>query len=91
VKIVPPVGWRYPCQIDLTSPSPKTFPTKLQQINTLQEGNGFDEGKDYNITGTELLTTQNYASYRVVDSFTKVVDTQINVKCKIILFFLSFI
>jgi len=45
-KIVPPLGWNPTCQIDVSNP--RTFPTKRQRINTLQEGVGFEEGKTYN-------------------------------------------
>ena len=31
--------------------SPKRFSTKLQQINTLQEGHGFDDGRQYTLDG----------------------------------------
>ena len=46
-KIVPPAEWRPACQVDLANS--KRFPTKKQQINTLQQGQGFDDGKDYTI------------------------------------------
>eukprot|EP01034_Spumella_vulgaris_P021348 gene21348-27378_t len=48
-KIVPPAEWSPPCQIDMASP--KRFATKLQQINTLQEGQGFDDGRQYTLEG----------------------------------------
>lgn len=46
-KIVPPSGWNPPCQLDMNNPT--RFPTKRQNINTLQEGKGFDTGKSYSI------------------------------------------
>lgn len=48
-KIVPPPEWSPTCQIDMNSP--KRFPTKRQQINTLQEGQGFDDGRQYTMDG----------------------------------------
>ena len=52
-KIVPPVEWSPPCQIDMASP--KRFATKLQQINTLQEGQGFDDGRNYTLEGYKRM------------------------------------
>jgi hypothetical protein len=46
-KIVPPPEWNPSCQVKMSNP--KMFPTKLQDVHTLQEGQGFDEGKNYNI------------------------------------------
>ena len=46
-KIVPPAEWRPPCMLDFNDP--RKFPTKLQVINVLQEGQGFDSGKNYNL------------------------------------------
>jgi hypothetical protein len=48
-KIVPPTEWAPECQIDTASP--KRFPTKLQRIDTLQEGQGFDDGRQYTFEG----------------------------------------
>ena len=47
-KIVPPSEWNPPCQI--TFENSKKFPTKHQFIHKLQEGKGFDDGKNYNLT-----------------------------------------
>lgn len=46
-KIVPPPEWDPSCQVSMSNP--KKFATKLQYVHTLQEGQGFDEGKFYNI------------------------------------------
>lgn len=46
-KIVPPENWNPTCKINMANP--KKFPTKLQNIHTLQEGEGFDDGENYNI------------------------------------------
>lgn len=46
-KIVPPADWNPPCQIDMESK--KTFPSRRQQIDTLQESVGFEDGNEYNI------------------------------------------
>jgi len=47
-KIVPPSQWNPPCQI--TFEDTKKFPTKSQQINKLQEGQGFEDGNRYNLS-----------------------------------------
>ena len=58
-KIVPPDGWNPPCQVDPSNA--RTFATKLQDINIMQEGGGFDEGKSYTM-----------ASYQeMADAFTR--------------------
>ena len=36
-KIVPPSQWQPTCQLDLTARNNKAFPTKLQDISTLQQ------------------------------------------------------
>ena len=41
-KIVPPEEWSPPCQVSFENE--KKFATKAQHVNTLQEGQGFDEG-----------------------------------------------
>jgi len=46
-KIVPPPEWSPPCMIDFNDP--RKFPTKLQLVNILQEGQGFDSGKNFSI------------------------------------------
>lgn len=46
-KIVPPAAWKPKCAINMINP--KKFPTKLQKVNSLREGTGFDDGKVYNI------------------------------------------
>lgn len=46
-KIVPPPEWSPTCQVQMSNP--RTFATKLQEINVLQEGMGFEEGKYYTI------------------------------------------
>jgi len=45
-KIVPPPEWDPPLELDLNDTKTK-LETKLQEINTLQEGKGFPEGKSY--------------------------------------------
>lgn len=42
---------------------PKKFATKLQQINTLQEGQGFDDGKQYTIEGYKKMADAFYADW----------------------------
>eukprot|EP00599_Poterioochromonas_sp_BG-1_P007151 CAMPEP_0173148590 /NCGR_PEP_ID=MMETSP1105-20130129/9812_1 /TAXON_ID=2985 /ORGANISM="Ochromonas sp., Strain BG-1" /LENGTH=537 /DNA_ID=CAMNT_0014063277 /DNA_START=92 /DNA_END=1705 /DNA_ORIENTATION=- len=46
-KIVPPREWSFPCNISMNHP--KKFRTRLQPINTLQQGEGFDDGRNYTI------------------------------------------
>eukprot|EP01038_Epipyxis_sp_PR26KG_P007815 gene7815-10617_t len=57
-KIVPPSEWNPPCKIDMNHPG--QFPTKLQRINTLQQGVGFDDGKNYNIAQYKEMADQFY-------------------------------
>lgn len=46
-KIVPPAEWNPPCRVSMETDG--TFPTKLQDIHTIQQGQGFEDGKVYNI------------------------------------------
>lgn len=46
-KIVPPAVWNPPSMLDYSCP--KEFPTKLQNIATLQEGKGFDDGRRFTL------------------------------------------
>jgi histone demethylase JARID1 len=46
-KIVPPAKWRPTPHILMSHPL--DFPTRTQNINRLQEGRGFEDGKRYNI------------------------------------------
>ena len=39
--------WNPPCRVTLDDPH--VFPTKKQDIHTLQEGQGFDDGRQYTI------------------------------------------
>ncbi len=43
--------------------SPKRFPTKLQQINRLQEGQGFDDGKQYTLREYKTMADAFYATW----------------------------
>lgn len=60
-KIVPPAEWKPRCMIDFSNP--KLFPTKKQKVNTLQEGQGFDEGNYYNIKGYQEMADVFYANW----------------------------
>ena len=40
-KIVPPSQWQPTCQLDLTARNNKAFPTKLQDVSTLQQVRDF--------------------------------------------------
>jgi histone demethylase JARID1 len=57
-KIVPPKEWNPPCQVSLDDP--RRFPTKRQEINVLQQGKGFDEGKVYNIAEYKAMADSFY-------------------------------
>jgi len=60
-KIVPPAEWQPPCQVSMSNP--KRFPTKHQQINTLQEGRGFDDGKQYTIAEYKAMADQFHRNW----------------------------
>ena len=47
VKIVPPPEWQHPCQVTLQDRF--IFPTNRQKVHTLQESDGYTNGKDYNL------------------------------------------
>lgn len=57
-KIVPPKEWTPPSQVNMDDP--RRFPTKRQEINILQQGKGFDEGKVYNIAEYEAMADAFY-------------------------------
>jgi histone demethylase JARID1 len=61
-KIIPPAGWNPPSQIDMNNPM--KFPTKLQSINTLQEGEGFPEGRFYSMKEYEEMANQFWNSWK---------------------------
>lgn len=49
-KIVPPKEWKPRCQLDYTDENTMSpFPTRLQNVHTLQESEGFDDGKMYTL------------------------------------------
>jgi len=56
-KIVPPAGWRPPHQ-ERRQTSTARMPTKLQCINELQEGKGFEDGKQYSMTQYKVMADQ---------------------------------
>ena len=60
-KIVPPAEWQPPCQVSMSNT--KRFPTKHQQINTLQEGRGFDDGKQYTIAEYKAMADAFYRNW----------------------------
>ena len=60
-KIVPPKQWRPHCLVNLDNT--KKFATKKQQIETLQEGQGFDEGKDYTIREYKEMADKFYSEW----------------------------
>ena len=57
-KIVPPKEWNPPHQVDMHDE--RRFPTKRQEINTLQQGQGFDEGSVYNIAEYKTMADRFY-------------------------------
>jgi histone demethylase JARID1 len=60
-KIVPPSEWNPPCQI--TFENSKKFPTKRQQINKLQEGQGFEDGKRYNLSEYKAMADEFFRKW----------------------------
>lgn len=48
LHIIPPSGWNMPCTIDVNE-NTKKMVTKLQNVHTLMEGEGFDEGEQYTL------------------------------------------
>jgi len=60
-KIVPPKNWKPPCNIHLDNM--KTFKTRLQPVNTLQEGQGFDDGKQYTYRGYKEMADHFYNNW----------------------------
>jgi histone demethylase JARID1 len=57
-KIVPPQGWNCPVLTD--SSNPKLFDTKRQRVNTLQEGQGFDDGDRYSAASYKEMADKFY-------------------------------
>lgn len=58
-KIVPPKEWHPRCQLDFSDASTmKPFPTRLQNISTLQESQGFDDGKKYSLPGYKQMADE---------------------------------
>ncbi len=59
VKIQPPKGWNPP-QVDLTAGplASKKFPTKKQAIHKLQEGEDYDDGRDYTVSEFESMSNE---------------------------------
>jgi histone demethylase JARID1 len=62
-KIVPPSEWNPVCQLDLSENNPLVFPTKLQNISTLQQGEGFDDGKDYTFSAYRKMADKFYQKW----------------------------
>jgi len=60
-KIVPPAEWTPPCMIDFNDP--RRFPTKLQLVNILQEGQGFDSGKTFSIREYKEMSDTFYETW----------------------------
>ncbi len=60
-KIVPPAEWQPPCQVAMNNPA--RFPTKRQQIDTLQQGQGFDDGTQYTIAEYKVMADAFYRSW----------------------------
>lgn len=60
-KIVPPEGWNLPNTLPMDSG--KRFATKLQLINRLQEGQGFDDGKQYTLREYKAMADAFYNAW----------------------------
>jgi histone demethylase JARID1 len=60
-KIVPPKNWAPKCNVNMSNPN--KFPTKLQKINTLQEGQGFEDGNTYDIATYKKMADEFYLNW----------------------------
>lgn len=60
-KIVPPPEWSFPCNISMNHP--KKFKTRKQPIHTLQQGQGFDDGRSYTIAEYKRMADEFYKSW----------------------------
>mmetsp|Transcript_20408 Transcript_20408/g.29240 ORF Transcript_20408/g.29240 Transcript_20408/m.29240 type:complete len:543 (+) Transcript_20408:93-1721(+) len=60
-KIVPPKNWDPKCNVSMSNPN--KFPTKQQKINTLQEGQGFDDGNEYDIATYKQMADKFYTNW----------------------------
>jgi hypothetical protein len=58
---VPPAEWQPECQVQFNNP--KKFATKKQVVNTLQEGQGFDDGRQYNIAQYKAMADRYYKEW----------------------------
>lgn len=61
-KIVPPNGWNPDSEKDIMCNS-KKFPTKKQPINQLQEGQGFDDGNQYDMASYKQMADAFYKNW----------------------------
>ena len=55
-RVVPPKGWSNPNQVDFESN--KTFATKLQRMDLMQEGHSMGEGDEYNARQYEKMANE---------------------------------
>lgn len=60
-KIVPPSEWKPNCQINFQNPM--KVPTKKQNIHSLQEGLGFDDGRKFTIQEYKNMADQFYKNW----------------------------
>lgn len=60
-KIVPPSDWDPKCEVKINQEG--RFSTKLQKINTLQQGQGFDDGKQYTLKEYKEMADNFYNSW----------------------------
>ena len=61
-KIVPPSGWAPKINVDLEEDT-KYFKTKLQEVHTLQQGNGFDDGRNFTMKSYRAMAEEKYSEY----------------------------
>jgi histone demethylase JARID1 len=77
-KIVPPEGWNPPQMLSFNSS--KQFPTRKQSVNTLQEGQGFDDGKKYTIAEYKKMADEFAKNWQETHHSGK--DADLEVLCK---------
>lgn len=78
LKIIPPKEWDRKLQIDFDNP--KRFATKLQQVDTLMQGQGFDDGRKYNLREYQEMANKFYEDW--INKYHDGKDPSIDKLCK---------
>uniref|UniRef100_A0A7S2BGH3 JmjC domain-containing protein n=1 Tax=Octactis speculum TaxID=3111310 RepID=A0A7S2BGH3_9STRA len=60
-RIVPPDGWKTPAQLPVSSD--KTFPTRRQRMDMMQEGRSMSEGKRYTAATYKQMADEFHAKW----------------------------